>query len=94
MEWIPSLEQWVGEFSPWGQFFGERYPVVHRNSDQKSGWHLLLAPALLLMPAGFLLGGIWAQGGDPGLGAVLIPAGALALVLGVSVVAIGVRNGA
>jgi hypothetical protein len=53
-----------------------------------------LLVALLLMPAGFLLGGIWAQGGDPGLGAVLIPAGALALVLGVSVVAIGVRKGA
>ena len=53
-----------------------------------------LLVALLLMPAGFLLGGIWAQGGDPGLGAVLIPAGALALVLGVSVVAIGVRRGA
>jgi hypothetical protein len=53
-----------------------------------------LLVALLLMPAGFLLGGIWAQGGDPGLGAVLIPAGAMALVLGVSVVAIGVRKGA
>src|SRR5690349_6326308 len=36
--------------------------------------------ALLLMPAGFLLGGIWAHGGDPGLGAALVPAGALALV--------------
>jgi hypothetical protein len=53
-----------------------------------------LIVALLLMPAGFLLGGIWAQGGDPGLGAVLIPAGGLALVLGVSVVALGVRKGA
>lgn len=49
-----------------------------------------LLVALLLMPTGFFLGGVWARAGDPGLGAVLIPAGALALVLGVAVVAIGV----
>ncbi len=46
-----------------------------------------LIAALLLMPGGFFLGGVWAQGGDPGLGTVLAPAGALALVLGVMVVA-------
>lgn len=46
-----------------------------------------LVVATLLMPAGFFLGGIWARGGDPGLGAALIPAGALALVLGVAVIA-------
>ena len=51
-----------------------------------------LLVVLLLMPAGFFLGGIWAQGGDPGLGAVLIPAGALALVLGVTVVATSVSK--
>lgn len=46
-----------------------------------------LIAGLLLMPGGFFLGGVWAQGGDPGLGTVLAPAGALALVLGVVIVA-------
>lgn len=42
-----------------------------------------LLAALLLLPGGFLLGGVWARGGDPGLGVVLVPAGAIALVVGV-----------
>jgi hypothetical protein len=39
-----------------------------------------LLASLLLLPGGFLLGGLWARAGDPGLGVVLVPAGALALV--------------
>lgn len=39
--------------------------------------------ALVVMPAGFLLGGIWLYHGDPGLGIVLIPAGATLLLVGV-----------
>jgi hypothetical protein len=46
-----------------------------------------LLAALLLLPAGFLLGGVWARGGDPGIGVVLVPAGAAALVLGIGAVA-------
>jgi hypothetical protein len=46
-----------------------------------------LLTALLLLPAGFFLGGIWARGGDPGLGVVLVPAGAAALCIGVGAVA-------
>jgi hypothetical protein len=42
-----------------------------------------LLAALILLPLGFFAGGIDARGGDPGLGAALIPAGALALVIGV-----------
>lgn len=49
-----------------------------------------LIVALLLMPGGFFLGGVWAKGGDPGLGAALAPAGALALVLSVFVIGKGV----
>lgn len=52
-----------------------------------------LLVATVLMPAGFFLGGIWARGGDPGLGAALIPAGALALVLGVALIATNVGKG-
>lgn len=51
-----------------------------------------LLGATLLMPAGFFLGGIWARGGDPGVGAALIPAGALALVVGVAVIATNLGN--
>jgi hypothetical protein len=46
-----------------------------------------LLVALVLLPLGFLLGGAWAHGGDPGLGVVLVPAGALAATLGAGLVA-------
>lgn len=42
-----------------------------------------LTAALLLMPLGFLLGGVWIHGGDPGLGVLLVPPGGLLLLLGV-----------
>jgi len=53
-----------------------------------------LASACLLgagiaLPAGFLLGGLWPWGGDPGLGIVLVPVGAALLLVGVVVVALG-----
>jgi hypothetical protein len=41
----------------------------------------LLRAALLALPGGFLLGGIWAHGGDPGIGVVLVPIGAIALAV-------------
>lgn len=46
-----------------------------------------LVAALVLLPGGFFLGGLFARGGDPGLGVVLVPAGALALLLGVGAAA-------
>ena len=36
-----------------------------------------------LLPVGFLLGGILIHDGDPGLGVLLVPVGALALIYGV-----------
>jgi hypothetical protein len=39
--------------------------------------------AAVLMPLGFLLGGLWPMGGDPGLGIVLVPAGGVLLFVGV-----------
>jgi len=39
----------------------------------------LLRAATVLMPAGFMLGGIWIHGGDPGLGVVLVGLGGLIL---------------
>ncbi len=41
-----------------------------------------LLAALVLVPGGFFLGAFWARGGDPGLGVLLVPAGAAALVIG------------
>jgi hypothetical protein len=46
-----------------------------------------LLAALVLLPGGFFLGALWARGGDPGLGIVLVPVGALAMTIGAGVVA-------
>lgn len=46
-----------------------------------------LLVALLLMPLGFLLGGAFAQGGDPGLSVGLAAAGGVALLFGLGKVA-------
>lgn len=42
-----------------------------------------LLAAFVLLPGGFFLGGLGASRGDPGLGVVLVPAGAIALLVGV-----------
>jgi hypothetical protein len=53
--------------------------------------HRAASPALiagtLLVPGGFFLGGVFAHGGDPGLGAILIPPGALAILVALALVA-------
>ena len=46
-----------------------------------------LIAASLLLPGGFLLGGVFIYGGDPGLGILFVPVGALALLIGVFLVA-------
>jgi len=43
-----------------------------------------LCGASVLMPSGFFLGGLIFYGGDPGLGILLLPVGALLLLLAVS----------
>lgn len=45
-----------------------------------------LLASLVLLPGGFFVGGIWAHGGDPGLGVLLVPAGAVALLVGAIVI--------
>ena len=42
-----------------------------------------LLAALFLLPIGFLLGGVFIDGGDPGLGILLVPPGALLAVIAV-----------
>ena len=48
----------------------------------------VLLAALVLLPGGFMLGGLWLYDGDPGLGIVLSPVGALALCLAVGLIAL------
>jgi hypothetical protein len=50
-----------------------------------ASWALLWAA--LLLPAGFFLGGVVIHEGDPGLGILLVPVGALLLLYGVGRVA-------
>lgn len=52
----------------------------------------LLRSATVLLPGGFLLGGAFFHEGDPGLGILLVPAGALALLVGVALVYAGSRR--
>jgi hypothetical protein len=51
---------------------------------------LLLATALI--PAGFFLGGARIYAGDPGIGVVLVPLGALALIVAITLVALICRR--
>jgi hypothetical protein len=50
-----------------------------------------LIGATVLLPGGFFLGGAVTYSGDPGLGVVLVPVGAVLLVAGVLSVALGLR---
>ena len=47
----------------------------------------LLMAASILLPGGFFVAGAFIYGGDPGLGILLVPVGALALLIGVLLVA-------
>jgi hypothetical protein len=51
-----------------------------------------LTAALVLMPGGFVLGGLFAKGGDPGPGALLVPVGAVLLILSIVFAIAGVRR--
>ncbi|HMQ03721.1 MAG TPA: hypothetical protein PKD26_07385 [Pyrinomonadaceae bacterium] len=49
---------------------------------------LSLRIGTILMPVGFLLGGIWLQGSDPGPGIFLAPLGGLMIIFGVITMAV------
>jgi len=48
-----------------------------------------LLGALILLPTGFFLGGVFVHGGDPGLGVLLVPPGGLLLLVAVFLAARG-----
>ena len=49
--------------------------------------------SLFLLPMGFLLGGIFINSGDPGLGILLVPPGAVLLLIGTALTARAARRG-
>ena len=51
-----------------------------------------LIGASFLLPGGFFLGGIAFYGGDPGLGVVLVPLGAILMLIAVFCIARGTRS--
>src|SRR5262245_16248303 len=51
------------------------------NSKMRDVASMCLMIGAILMPCGFLLGGIVVYGGDPGLGILLVPLGALTLLV-------------
>jgi hypothetical protein len=51
-----------------------------------------LIAAAVLLPAGFFLGGVNPYGGDPGLGILLVPVGALMLIGGLARIVVGGRT--
>jgi hypothetical protein len=62
-----------------------------------NGRHRMLASRLLfvsslLIPVGFFLGGIVFYSGDPGLGILLVPVGAVTLFAAVLLTALGTRS--
>lgn len=50
-----------------------------------------LVAAAVLLPAGFFLGGMQPYGGDPGLGILLVPVGAVALLVALAALVLGRR---
>ena len=70
------------------------FAATWRSLDDASAIPRLASPCLLaagvLMPAGFLLGGLVVYDGDPGLGILLLPLGAALLVGGIGATARGV----
>ncbi|MDH5670565.1 MAG: hypothetical protein OEZ06_00340 [Myxococcales bacterium] len=55
-------------------------------SDRMAMASRLLTVATVLLPGGFFIGGIVTYGGDPGVGVLLVPIGALALWLAILLV--------
>ena len=53
-----------------------------------------LLGALVLLPLGFFLGGVFIYGGDPGIGVILVPPGSLLLFISVLLIARASRDSA
>ena len=63
--------------------------LTQRSARWASG---CLSSASVLLPGGFALGGWFAVAGDPGLGVLLVPFGAVALLVAVVLTGLGIRE--
>ena len=64
--------------------FGLAVPFMPGLVEPSRQWaSRCLTGALIAMPAGFFLGGLFIRGGDPGLGIALVPVGGALLVIAV-----------
>jgi hypothetical protein len=73
-----------------GLTLASRFTPAARAAERASP---LFVAATLLLPGGFVLGGLFAGGGDPGPGVLLVPFGALSLFVAVLFVARGLPGG-
>lgn len=67
--------------------FGMLLHVRHEEGSWQRIASGCLMGATVLLPGGFLLGGIWVHGGDPGAGVLLSPVGGALLFVGVALTA-------
>jgi hypothetical protein len=68
--------------------FGLTAARLSSSTESLQAWgSTCLLGALLLMPLGFFLGGLFHHSGDPGIGILLVPPGGLLLLLGIGLAA-------
>lgn len=72
--------------------FAVTLPHTQLTATAKSRASFALRAATVLMPLGFVAGGIVFYAGDPGLGIILVPPAAVVLVIGVAIVARGIKR--
>ena len=72
--------------------FAATLPLLNLAPKSRKLASILLSSATILMPAGFLLGGLVFYGGDPGFGILLLPLGAVFLLCAVFVTARATRG--
>jgi GNAT superfamily N-acetyltransferase len=73
-----------------GLTLASRFAPSERSAARASP---LLVAATLLLPGGFVLGGLFLHGGDPSVGVFLVPVGAFVLFLAVLAIARGLPHG-
>jgi hypothetical protein len=71
--------------------FAATVPLLNFTPKGRKLASILLSSATVLMPAGFFLGGLVFYGGDPGLGILLLPLGAVFLLIAVFLAARATR---
>jgi predicted GNAT family N-acyltransferase len=69
---------------------GSRVAPPRRTAERAGRF---LTAALVLLPGGFFLGGLFVHGGDPGIGVLLVPVGAACLFVAVLLTARGIGQG-